>query len=107
MNKLPDSALPYLGFCRRSGRVIIGTDAIITALRGKRPPYLVIVSSDASERTSKQLSDKCASYSVPALVSSKTGEETARLLGKSGTVMAVAATDEGLAAQMLRLADGN
>lgn len=58
----------YLGLCKRAGGVIRGGETILRAVRsdsaGKRP-VLVLIASDASDRTAKQLADKCRYYSVP------------------------------------------
>ena len=56
--------LGMIGLAKRAGYLLCGTDAVISsAASGKKPP-LVVCASDASERTKKQLSDKCATYGV-------------------------------------------
>lgn len=102
---LPDSALKLLGFCRRSGKLVMGAGQVLSQITGRRPPMLVVIAADASERTEKQLYDKCSFRSIKLARASVTGEELARLLGKSGTVMAAGAADAGIAAQMIRLTD--
>lgn len=100
---VPEEALRLLGFCRRSGRVVIGASQVLAAVTGKKPPLIVIVAADASDRTKKQLRDKCSYRGVPVAASRKDGGELARLLGKDGTVMAAGATDAALGGQMIRL----
>lgn len=102
---MPDNALRLLGFCRRSGKIVCGAGQVLAAVTGKRPPSVVVIASDASERTEKQLFDKCSYRGVRLVRANADGEEFARLLGKSGVVMAAGATDPGIAAQIIRLAD--
>ena len=102
---MPDSAVKLLGFCRRSGRLVCGTGQVLAAVSGKRPPNVVVLASDASERTVKQISDKCSYRSVKLYRVNATGEELAHLFGKSSVVMAAGATDPGIASQIIRLSD--
>ncbi|MBQ7923571.1 MAG: ribosomal L7Ae/L30e/S12e/Gadd45 family protein [Clostridia bacterium] len=58
----------YLGLCRRAGGVIRGGETILRAVRSDstaKKPMLVLIASDASDRTAKQLADKCRFYQVP------------------------------------------
>lgn len=105
IDKLPDGALKLLGFCRRSGKLVCGAGQVLAAVTGKRPPQVVVIASDASDRTQKQLFDKCSYRGVRIATASVGGEELAHLLGKSGVVMAAGATDPGIAAQIIRLTD--
>jgi len=68
MTKEEQKFVRYLGLCRRAGGVIRGGDTILRAVRSENParrPALVLIASNASERTVKQLADKCRYYSVP------------------------------------------
>lgn len=102
---LPDGAIKLLGFCRRSGKLVLGASQVLTAIAGKRPPSVVVIASDASDRTEKQLFDKCSFKGIKLYRVPHTGEELAHLLGKSGVVMAAGATDPGIAAQIIRLTE--
>ena len=88
--------LGAIGLCRKAGKVIVGTDAVCEALRGKNKPCAVFAANDASENTAKRLRDKCGSYGVPLYVVPADGEELAHALGKSAKTAAVAVTDENL-----------
>ncbi len=58
----------YLGLCRRAGGVIRGGETILRSVRSEstaKKPALVLIASDASDRTAKQLADKCRYYAVP------------------------------------------
>lgn len=101
--QIPDSAMKLLGFCRRSGRIVCGAGQVLSAMTGKHPPMVVVIASDASDRTVKQLRDKCSFRNIKLARASCTGEEFAALLGKSGVVMAAGATDTGIAARMICL----
>lgn len=102
---LPEGALKLLGFCRRSGKLVCGAGQVLAAVTGKKPPAVVVMASDVSERTEKQLFDKCSYRNVRLARAKVTGEELAHLLGKTGAVMAAGATDPGIAAQIIRLID--
>lgn len=104
---MPDAAVKLLGFCRRSGRLVCGAGQVLAAVSGKRPPNVVVLASDASERTAKQIFDKCSYRSVKLYRVNVTGDELARLFGKSSVVMAAGATDPGIAAQIIRLSDSD
>ncbi|WP_034447336.1 L7Ae/L30e/S12e/Gadd45 family ribosomal protein [Butyrivibrio sp. AE2032] len=53
-----------LSLCMRAGKLKSGEFATMEAIR-KRTAKLVIVSTDASENTTKQFTDKCKYYNVP------------------------------------------
>lgn len=79
-----------LGMCRRAGRLTVGFDAVV-ALCSKTSP-LVMLASDASERTVRQLQFHAGDtvvYRLPL-----TREETAHAVGSSKPV-AVLATEDG------------
>ena len=102
---LPESAAKLLGFCRRSGKLVCGAGQVLAAVSGKRPPMVVVIASDASERTEKQIYDKCSYRKVKLFRIAATGEEMAHLFGKSSVVMAAGATDPGIASQIIKLAE--
>ena len=103
---LNKKALSYLGFARKAGRVLIGTDAVLKGARSAPGRIAVVLASDASERTRKQINDKCAFYGVHISPASPTGDEIARAVGKRMTVSAAAITDEGLASALITASDG-
>ena len=99
---LPENAVRLLGFCRRSGRIVCGAGQVLASVTGKRPPFVVVIASDASDRTEKQIYDKCSYRGVKLARTDMTGAELAQLLGKDGVVMAAGATDSAIATQMIR-----
>ena len=90
--------LRMLGLARRSRSLVCGTDAVIAAVRSAKKPAIVVAASDGSERTKKQLFDKCAFNGVP-LVSIEADRATlaAALGDKNGQTSACAVTDRNMA----------
>jgi len=106
-DELINKALSYLGFARKCGRVLIGTDSVLRGVRGGDAKKIaVVLASDASERTGKQIKDKCAYYGVHISPASPTGDQIALAVGKRMTVSAAAITDEGLASALIKASDG-
>ncbi len=66
MNNKQDKFLSQLGLCKRAGKLMLGEDATLIALRDKSAK-LVILSEDASELTAKKIKDKCLHYHVPLI----------------------------------------
>ena len=70
--------LGMIGLAKRAGRLVCGTDAVISAVSSAKKPQLVIAADDISERTKKQLSDTtqkaakkirlCAWISITAII---------------------------------------
>ena len=69
-----------IGLCRRATRLGCGVDMIKDALKTGRV-RLVLLASDPSERTRKQLSDKCATACVELLSVPLTKEEMGAACG--------------------------
>ena len=70
-----------IGLCRAAGGVVIGTDSVLAEIRRGRAKFLLIA-SDASERTLKQLTDKCAFYQVTYYQTDMDSAAMAKVLGK-------------------------
>lgn len=47
-----------LGLCRRSGKLSLGHDASVAAIK-KRKAYLAVTCNDSSERLKKEIADEC------------------------------------------------
>lgn len=93
MSEINDKIKGCIGLCRAAGGVTVGFDLILADIRAKRA-RLVLFSSDASERTRKQLADKCAFYSVPCVVTGMTSAELGKTVGK-GEVSALSFNGRG------------
>ena len=88
-----------LGLCRRAGKIVCGTPMVIEAVRSeKNRPFIVIEAADSSDGTHKKLTDKCGFYGVKHTRVPLGTEELAHAVGKTGSVAALAVSDENLAA---------
>ena len=76
----PARLVSMIGLCRRANRLGCGVDTIKDALKTGRA-HLVLLASDPSERTRKQLSDKCATAGAELLSLPLTKEELGRACG--------------------------
>ena len=91
-----------IGLCRRANRLGCGVDTIKDTLKTGRA-HLVLLSSDPSERTRKQLCDKCATARVELLPIPLTKEELGRACGMT-ELSACAVTDPEFAKAIRALA---
>ena len=66
-----------------------------------RKPQLVIAADDISERTKKQLSDKCAHYGVKLLIISAGRDALASAIGKKTSFVSAAAVTDGSFAEQI------
>ena len=92
-----------LGFAMRAGKVVIGTDAVCTAMRTKNPPKIVVVASDVSENTLKKISTKCEFYKIKSVQLNIGADELGDLLGKTYSPAVLGITDDGFAEQIDRI----
>ena len=83
-----------IGLCMAAGGVTTGFDSVLAEVRKGRVKFLLIA-SDASDRTKKQLTDKCTQYETKYRIGPYDGTELARMLGKKSTCMAAAFTGRG------------
>lgn len=103
----PESAVKLLGFAARSRRIVCGAGQVISQITSRTSPAIVVIASDASERTRKQLTDKCRSHGVTAVRTALDGAALAELLGKSSSVAAAAPTDRSIASEIARRTFGD
>lgn len=87
-----------LGLANRARKCLTGEDTILNAIRQKRV-YLVLVASDASPKTKKRYSDKCAYYRVP-IVEVGTINQLSQAIGQYNRV-AIGISDQGFAKGLL------
>lgn len=92
----------YMGLCRAAGGVTTGFDLVLGEVRRKKALF-VLIADDASERTRKQISDKCEYYEVKCFPADLTSEELARVLGKRSSCAAAAFTGKGPCRPLLSL----
>ena len=75
-----DKVLGYLGLAKRANQVCCG-EVLIEAIRHKKC-HVVLIAADASERSKKQISDKCTYYGIPYFITSNS-ETLSRSIGKA------------------------
>ncbi len=92
----------YLGLCAASRSLVCGCELALGAVR-KNPNkvYLMLLAADASERTAKQVRDKCAYYKIELISLEETMEDLSAAVGKNGLVSAMAVTNKGLAEKII------
>ena len=101
MDKTNTRFLGMLGFAMRAGRVLLGTDIVISAMQ-KGKARLIIISEGASEGTKKKIRFKAEFYSVPVIYTTLTAEELGDKLGKSYAPVVLCVTDDGFAREILK-----
>lgn len=92
----------YIGLCRAAGGVTTGFDLVLGEVRRKKAVF-VLIADDASERTGKQITDKCEYYKVPHFPAGMTSDELAGVLGKRASCAAAAFTGRGPCRPLLSL----
>ncbi len=91
--------LSTLGLCRKSGRLIHGFDPVCEELKNPKSKIAgVILASDVSEKTQKEMRFFCDKYSALLSQCDCTTDEIKSVLGKRTGVLAV--LDEGLYASL-------
>lgn len=56
---ITDNLRGFLGLCRKSGKMSLGHDAVITSIK-KRKAQLVITCCDTSQRLKNEMKDECS-----------------------------------------------
>ena len=83
-----------IGLCRAAGGVTVGFDAVLREVRSGRARF-VLMASDASERTRKQITDKCRYYGVTCFDGPYPSADLAKMLGRRSGPAAAAFTGKG------------
>ena len=84
----------YMGLCRAAGGVTTGVDSTLAEVRRGRAKF-VLIASDASERTKKQLTDKCKFYNTKYFINSYDSAAIAHILGKNSPCAAACFSGKG------------
>ncbi|HHX77131.1 MAG TPA: 50S ribosomal protein L7ae [Firmicutes bacterium] len=96
--------LNFLGLARRAGKLVLGREQCLAAVR-KKKAKLVVLAGNAAYLTRKEFTDKCRYYGVP-LFETGTKEEIGKALGKQ-PLSVIAFIDESFAAGLLKRLQGN
>ena len=92
-----------IGFARRAGKAVIGTELVCRAMpKGK--VKLVVISNAASDATKKKLTVKSDFYGIKSIEAEIDTESLGKILGKSGAVAAVAIEDDRFAEEIIKAA---
>lgn len=100
MSKKPDG---MIGMSVAAGKVAFGSEEAVNNVRRGRA-RLVIVATDASDRTKKLMYNKCNSFGVD-IIEYETVEGLGHITGKN-RVSALAVCDAGLAGAILKIYGG-
>lgn len=84
----------FLGLAQRAGKVISGEETVIRSIRDQKAKA-VILSADASLRTTKTIENKCRYYQIP-LLTVPDRAELGQAIGQPFRVI-VAVVDSGFA----------
>lgn len=85
-----------LGLCRKSGKMILGTDMVLSAVRSeKRKPALVLYAEDVSQNTKKRICNGCTYHHIELRELPLNCGNLGHLLGKSSALAVIGITDEG------------
>ena len=84
----------YMGLCRAAGGVTTGVDSTLAEVRRGKAKF-VLIAADASERTKKQLSDKCKFYNTKYFINSYDSAAIAHILGKNSPCAAACFLGKG------------
>jgi ribosomal protein L7Ae-like RNA K-turn-binding protein len=94
--------MSLLGLANRARKIISGEELTVKQIQSGKA-RLILLSADASENTTKKITDKCNSYQVPyKLVENR--HLLGQAIGKEARVV-VAVLDEGFAKKMVTLLD--
>lgn len=85
-----EKLLRYVGLCKRAGGTVQGTERIEKALHQNPRPACVLVATDASERTTKQIYDKCKTAGVPCVTLAADQYTLAHTVGATAPCAALA-----------------
>ena len=89
-----DKAYRMIGMAKRAGKAVTGIDGVLNSVKNGKS-FLVVMASDASDNTKKQISDKCSSYNVRLIDYADRGNISKMTSTENSA--AVSVTDSGLA----------
>lgn len=93
--------LSLIGICRKAGGIIPGAGAVLSEMKKDRRLRAVIISSDASDRTVKQLSDKAGYRNIPISFPNIDSDELGHAIGIKAPVAVIALSGAGPVCSLL------
>lgn len=102
---MSDELRGILGLCRRAGKISIGHDAAVAAIK-KRSAVIAVTCNNASERLKKEIADECGydNRSVKYFDAEFSMDELGLAIGKKAAVFTV--DDENLAKRLYTILTG-
>lgn len=98
-----DRLYGLLGLATRAGKMVFGTEACKSSIE-KKKVKLLIVATDASERTKKSFYEICEEFNVP-MCEKLTIESISNSIGK-GNKAVIGITDINFSKEMLKIING-
>lgn len=99
-----EKILKYAGLAAASRSLVCGSDLVMKEIRKKGGALCVLLSSDASDRTKKQIRDKCAFYNVFLCELDCDMYDLAKRFGKLSPQAVVAVKNPGLCREIKKCA---
>ena len=99
-----EKILSYASLAAAGRNADFGTDQVLGEVRRRKSGICVLLSSDASKRTVKQIGDKCAFYGTALIKLPIDMEALAKRCGKVSPCAAVAVTEPSLAKEIIKYA---
>ncbi len=97
-----NNRLGTIGLCRRAGKLVMGFDAVIGEVKAKESKVSgVLVASDLSEKTKKEVRFECGKAGIPVSEIPETLDELKQITGTRTGVLAV--LDDGLYGSVINI----
>ena len=97
-----NNRLGTIGLCRRAGKLITGFDAVTAEVRAPGTKAAgVLLASDLSEKTKKEIRFECGKKGVPVNEIPETLDDLKQVTGKRTGVLAV--LDDGLYGSVINI----
>ncbi|KRM57216.1 L7Ae/L30e/S12e/Gadd45 family ribosomal protein [Secundilactobacillus malefermentans] len=94
-----DSFLNFLGIAKRAGKLVLGEDLVLKAIK-KNAVQLVILGSDTGAASAKKINDKSNFYRIP-IIDDYDKSQLTMAIGVERTVVAV--NDQNFTKRLLEL----
>ncbi len=92
---MQDKILSAIGLAKRAGKAICGTQLVRDSAKSGKAK-LIIVASDASDRSKKEITDTSAFYKTECIISCYTMAQLSSAVGLMRSTSSVAITDENM-----------
>lgn len=95
--------LGLIGLAARARKICFGADSVELEIR-KKKVYLVVIASDASNRTKEKFNKLCVEYKIPIIIEGEI-EILSKAIGKSNKAI-IGIEENNLAKQILKIKNG-